>query len=321
MCVIIHREPGIEIPFDKLRSACTVNSDGMGLIIHDRGQIELRRVYDPKGNDPDKLAKLLEDAKDHDIYVHLRYKTKGATDLKNVHPFTVLKQKKHGMDIQFMHNGTLPDFGNQADCDSKDFAQAILQPLFQKLIPGVGEENLLNDPTVAAILNEYAGRASVFLLADNFGNHLIINKDNGYEQKGWWASNQYSFDVSHRSYTKNEYTKDWVQTDTKKAVSLASVPAPKPMDKGRTSDVAFNDEIPFAMGSPVASSQKASAIPDRQTFCEVAGIESLNEMCSLSYQHVEDLVQDNPEYAVLLIVDLLAELYERDHNDMMEYAA
>lgn len=324
MCVIIHRQPNVEIPFDKLRSACTVNPDGMGIIIADRGKIELRKIFDPHGNDPEKLIKLLEDAKDQDIYVHLRYKTKGAKDAGNVHPFTVLKRRKHGMDIQFMHNGTLSRFGNQADCDSKDFAQSVVRPLFERLIPGVGEENLLADPMVEEVLSEYAGRSSIFLLADNFGNHLIINKAEGTDHKGWWASNDYSFNAFHRStYTSNKYTQGWVQAETKetsKAVTVAPVPTPKSVEQRGDAGVPFNDEIPFDMGSAVAKG-KLVPIPKRDGFCDISGVDKLSDLCALSEVDIEDLVQDHPEQAVLLIKDLLFELYERDQQDYTEYAS
>lgn len=327
MCVIIHREPNIEIPYDKIRSACKVNADGFGFAVVDRGRLVLRRVFEAKGNNPEAVMKLMEDAKAHDIYIHLRYKTRGATDLSNVHPFTVLKQKKHDMDVQFMHNGTMAGFGNQAECDSKDFAQTILTPLMDKLRWGVGEEHLLSDPTLKTILTKYAGSTSVFLLTDNFGNNLKINEDNGVDFDGWWASNEYSFNAYHREPAKAvTNTRGWVQ-----GKGWEKDPEDKLPDSNTTSVVPFADydlpvvkggdrELPFNDGLPASMVKgKPPVIPPRHTFLDAASISSLKEVANFTRAQIEDLIEEYPEHATLLIMDLLKELYDRESDDM-EYA-
>lgn len=313
MCVIIHKLPGTEIPFDSLKSACTVNPDGMGLVAIDRGRLELRKIFEAKGNDPDTLAKFLEQGKDLDCYVHLRFRTKGSTDKDNVHPFGVLKAKRHGIDVQFMHNGTLSDFGTDKSCDSKEFASKLLRPLSEKLIKAIPPEQLLHDETFIAILDKYAGRGSVFLLADNHGNHRIINYANGKEFDGWWASNEYSFNRLHREKSYSTYyhrkpswdrDESWVQKP-----SVAAVPAPK------EEKPPFNDEVPFKAEVKEVARQRPRPLPDRTRFTEVAEIEDLADVCSLSKKNIEDLVESYPDEAVLLIMDLIKELYDRDLSD------
>lgn len=341
MCVIIYREPKTVIPFDNLKSACRVNADGMGLLAFDRGKLELRKYFLPKGNDPEILAKFFEDTKGLHVYAHLRYRTRGATDKSNVHPFGVLKAKKHGMDLQFMHNGTMSEFGTTDVCDSKDFVKKLLTPLTEKLSKAVDPELLIHDPTYKAILEKYAGKGSVFLLADSFGNHQIINYENGKLFDGWWASNEYSFNYYHREpkyYTSKDgydwdpdqkiYTKkkDSPQTETK-TVSLPAVPK-----SGTVTGRPFNDEIPFNTEAvndkkEVASKPTVSpTLPKRERFIDVAKVNQLADVCGLSYEQIKDLVDEYPEEAALLIRDLIKELWdvdvaEHDEDDLMEDAA
>lgn len=339
MCVIIHRKPGVTIPFDKLKSACIVNADGMGLVAIDRGKLELRKIFEKSGNDPDTLSKFLEQAKDLHVYVHLRFRTKGATDKDNVHPFGILKSKLHGVDVQFMHNGTLSDFGTDKDCDSKHFAKSFLRPLSETFLKANGPENLLHDKTYCTILEKYAGRGSVFLLADNLGNHRIVNYDNGKEFDGWWASNEYSFNRYHRekddgpSYggRYNWSTPNWkddkywersaVQTETKKVVPLPA------QNTGGTPRPPFNDDIPFDTAEEVKEVAKKPTVnptlPKRERFIDVAELSHLSDVCQLSYEQIKDLVDDYPEEAAMLIRDLVKELYDRDceYDDEVSEAA
>ena len=336
MCVIIHRQPNVDIPFDKLKSACIVNGDGWGIAIPDRGKLELRRVYEPKGNDPDKIARILEDAKDQDVFLHLRFKTRGATDLKNVHPFTVASKKHDGIDLQFMHNGTLSDFGNQADCDSKVFAREIVRPLYQALRSDLGN-NAIKSPLFSKIMHKYAGTSSLFALVDSLGNSLIVNKDRGHQFEGWWASNEYSFNRTHREPTYSTY---YTGRSLQKETTTAGTSTAQSFTVGRSDTVVTGDTTaPFgpATHSPTAtpdvtgikgakkivSKAKLSYPAKRQTFCDVAEITSLEECTLMSKANVEELVADFPEHAALLIMDLLAELYDAsfDEEDEKEYAA
>lgn len=348
MCVIIHRKPGVTIPFEKLKSACIVNKDGMGLVAFDRGKLEVRKFFETTGNNPDTLQKFLDDAKDLHVYAHLRYRTKGATDKENVHPFGVLTKKKHDIDVQFMHNGTLTDFGTKTDCDSKHFARTLLRPLSEKLMKAVGPEQLLHDSTMIAILEKYAGRSSVFLLTDSLGNHRIINYNEGKEFEGWWASNEYSFNRTHRetSYTGGSYysgRRSYWDDDDKdtgnyqawkpdkvspqaetKPVSVAPLPAAKPAGNTKTP---FNDEIPFptkekAEVKEVAKKPVNPTLPKRERFIDVAQISDLADVCQLTSEDIKDLIDEYPEEAYMLIRDLIKELYDRDmENDDEVYEA
>src|SRR5438045_8963039 len=99
MCVIIVRQPGVTLPFDKLQTACKVNAHGWGLAVVDRGRIELSHQLTAEGNNPDGVARALEDASDQLALLHLRFVTAGDKSLENCHPFRVLRHSLHGLDV------------------------------------------------------------------------------------------------------------------------------------------------------------------------------------------------------------------------------
>lgn len=334
MCVIIHRKPGAEIPFDMLKSACHVNADGYGVLIPDRGKLEMRRVYDPKGNNVDALAKLFDEAKDLNVYAHLRYRTKGPKDLTNVHPFTVVNKKSDGIDVQFMHNGTLSDFGNDIACDSRAFTFEIVRPLYRMVAAQVGKERALYDPLFGKLLAKYAGGGSVFTLVDSYGNSLIVNKKQGYDFDWGWASNKYSFDRYHREpkqtssygYYQSQAYQDWKRSSVQEESEGSACAV-----GGTRTYPELNDELPF--DGPTTTTKETKSLPTvvagtsgpavintsgtlsdpkpRQTFMDVAEINDLSEVASLTRENIEDLVNDYPEHACLLIEDLITELYDR----------
>lgn len=327
MCVIIHRKPGAELPFDKLKSACLVNPDGFGVLIPDRGKLEMRRVFSNNGNSADELAKLFEDAKDLNVYAHLRFRTKGPKDLTNVHPFTVVNNKTDGIDVQFMHNGTLSDFGNDIACDSRAFTFEIVRPLYRMVAAKVGKERALYDPLFGKLLGKYAGPSSFFTLVDSLGNSLTINHKRGHDFDWGWASNTYSFDRQHREPTYKTYYQSDAYTDWKRSSHQAAAGTAE--GTGTATDQAFNDELPWkdtpkgkiplpsvynekeSDPREIVTKDKLQDTKPRQTFVDVAELHDLSEVTQMTQLNIEDLVADYPEHASLLIMDLITELYDR----------
>lgn len=373
MCVIIARQPKVEIPFEKFKSACHVNSDGYGVSIIDRGKITTIKEYDPKGNDPEKIYKILEDAKEQQVFVHLRFLTAGVKNNDNCHPFqsTLAKEGPGARDICFMHNGTLSSFtGDKQYSDSFIFNQRVVRPLmlrtsaFLQASKTIIDKNPLHDPFVKEILSGYAGH-SIFTLYDQSGEMLIINKDKGKQFEGWWASNEYSFNRYHREPYSGGRTQgqgyygsgsriwddksDWdgMPDDSRdydrwwknRGTNGASSSVQKAKEDGKTqgtpagaspvtpgsgiSAVKDKEERKFVTSSDgvtceVISSGKqskpssvevaASEPPARRTFSDFSGIR-LEKMVQMEQADLEILVEQYPDAAVLLIQDLLAELY------------
>jgi len=347
MCVIIQRDPGIILPEDKIWSACKVNSDGYGISVIDRGKIETIREFDPKGNDSKLVMKRLEDAKDHPVFLHLRFKTGGVKGVDNCHPFTVLNREQDKLDLQFMHNGTLFKFNTDKHfSDTYVFNEKILKPLIRKMKPFYDmqeDKNILGDATIYAILQEYAGAGSIFTLYDANGNSMIINRDKGFEhedpetKKKWWSSNNYSFNQYHRDDSKR-YESYWQGRHNASAYGYGSydgsadewegdnvndlpfepttetsrkaLPPPDTQESEEQKDLKILVETSNAAAKHIAP----TIIPPQQrdTFVSLAGISSLSQLQCLEAEDINDIVNNYPEAASILIMDLLYELYLKD---------
>lgn len=210
MCLILIKEPEYEIDFSRLRTAVVNNPHGWGYVIPDRGKLEIRRFYDKDGTNPDDVAKVLEDAIDQRVFLHLRWATAGNNSKFNCHPFPVLKQRRDGMQVWLMHNGTISDFkgdSQQVESDTHRFTKEIMTPLLQRTMKYTGKKACISDPFVHDIMKKYAGGFSKLVLVDNYGNHSIVG--DGTSEEGYWASNDYSFTPGHRQpssgYRSNNY--------------------------------------------------------------------------------------------------------------------
>lgn len=387
MCVIIQRNPGVILPEEKIWSASHVNPDGYGISFIDRGKIETIKEYPTGGNKPDIIMKRLVDAPDLQAYVHFRYKTAGKTNTENCHPFQVLDKETHGIDLMFMHNGTMNEFsGDKEFSDTYCFNEMILKPLLGNFQLGKKVDNtegsILQDTVLFHILSKYAG--GVFTLYDNEGNYMIVNKKNGVVYKDnngkeWWASNAYSFNRTHRSSGNgyynglyhggsedgDSYRKWWEEKEgvwkndanwappkkdakgnplgTDKVVydskgnvignsnvqrledkrggrSTASSEGGKAEAKGPISVRAKEQapEVKTAVHNAVTTAKhiNPTLIPPsmRDTFVELAGISSLKQAMCLEQEDIQEIVENYPEAATILIMDLLYELYLKEND-------
>lgn len=198
MCLIIEKEPGFEIDYDKLKIACVVNPDGYGLSWVQDGR--LMQIKSIEKNDHVKIKALLQKHKEKKLWLHLRHATVGSVNAENCHPFFPVVEP--GLDIGFMHNGTLQDF-NYKDSklsDSANFAVMVVKPMYLRSLALLGPEKTLNDFFAQKVLKAYAWSHSIFVLFDNFGNSIKINGDKGEQHEGWWSSNKDTYSTSHHRY-------------------------------------------------------------------------------------------------------------------------
>jgi len=136
LCVIAKLSAGAMFPKTALYNAVYNNWHSWGLIIKDgNGRLEVKKGVESE-TDPALIEKLLEDNKDCERILHLRYCTKGDVTEGNAHPFEVYNSNKR--QVYFMHNGTLAKYGpgynynrqgdEHIDSDSKEFAEKVLAP-------------------------------------------------------------------------------------------------------------------------------------------------------------------------------------------------
>lgn len=352
MCVIIKRDPGIVIPEQKIISASHVNPDGWGLSVLDRGKLETRVVFNPNGNRPEEILKALEDAKDQQVYLHLRFSTAGTKSLANCHPFIV--HEEGDFKIGFMHNGTISDFSSK-DKEKSDtllFSEIILKPLL-RAFKEVEGENVLDNDTVKIILEKYRGYNSVFTLYDSNGKDLLLENSSCKKFDGWWASNEYSFNRYHRS-REDDYEYGWrgtnatgrstpiscTVTSTKKdeemgkteggngnaaAGSKANLTVVANTNNDKTSP-GFDPNLGQALGK-TRKLLSTGAVLDRTpptkriTFLDFAGIDSIQSVTCLDEEELYDLCNEMPLVATALIMDLIYELWDKNRKHAIQDAA
>ena len=331
MCVIIEKFADKEVPYENIKSACEVNSHGWGAVIHDRGKLEVIREYDEKGNDPDRVARFLEQAKDVKAVAHMRIQTAGARDKFNCHPFDVLDLTKEGVDIKFFHNGTMSQFVDPKSSfsDTFWFNSSILKPLMSRWAQTGEPDAVLKSPVLRSILSQYAGTQSVFTLIDSFGNIMHINKDRGEEYDWGWASNRYSFrnigsKKTHTNYiAKGGSLVPFVPTQQKPATSTCIVPSMyqqdntlgKPAEKVATKIQDNQERFPIAItkaDDTVVNIEKPylASPKDRASFKELLNLQSLRELCWLEDSELVEFCCLFPDLMALLVMDLLWELFQ-----------
>lgn len=318
MCLILIREPDVLLDFEDIKRACLNNPHGWGYVIPDRGKLEIRRFYDPKGTDPEEVYTVLDDFMDKQVYLHLRWATHGSRSKANVHPFPALTERKDGMQVWVMHNGTLNSYSRKGErSDTYHFTDEVITPLLRRFRPALGE-NLLIDPFVTQVIEKFSAGWSKFVLIDNYGNHSIIGSG-GVQKDGYWLSNEYSFKPEYRtptnytpykhtpsSYQDNYSSRSQVQTAEYEEVDSSDNPFrnTNPTDGTGQSTKTALIEAAWADEEPLEVAAKTQ-------FHETLGLQNLRDLCALSEEDILDMVNEFPEVMAVLIRDLLFELYNK----------
>lgn len=316
MCVIIHRPAGHSLPFNKLATACEKNAHGMGVAIFDRGRLEIRKIFSEKGNDPEILAKILEDAIDQEVFVHLRLKSIGDKNPENVHPFIV--HKDGDRTFALMHNGTMNQFDRKnGKTDSETFGMEIFKPL----VSNWKSDNPLLDPDFQRIVSIAVGNDwNKIALLDSNGSHFIINKGKGSTFPGnpdVWVSNDHSFESFFREGV-------WTPKGT---VQEKTTPLKTTPPTAGPSETPTGQSITVPGGQSQGAQSKALAVvvhptkikkEVRPSFLQGTTLKSLEELRFLTEDDVNELIETYPEHAALLILDLLDEVTFGDEGEFDE---
>lgn len=114
MCLIIHNPNYVDIDPHLLFDAVHSNRDGFGIIDHVTKQTIRILEYEP-----DQMVEFIS-SYPNPYTLHLRYKTVGAVNKSNVHPFKI-----KGTPSLLMTNGTIPNLGNQNMSDSRHLAKML----------------------------------------------------------------------------------------------------------------------------------------------------------------------------------------------------
>lgn len=195
MCLIAYNNSEKFISRSELKVVYDNNPDGFGLMWPEKENSTssikvIRGLYDFE-----EIYKMLQYFKGYPHAWHFRYRTRGLRTKNQCHPFPVLTQKKHGVDVYMMHNGTLSNLpAHKEMSDSQMFALLIGGRLMQKPRP----LRTLRDPEFLKRMEQRVGTNNkvLFMYAD--GSATILNERQGFWQNGIWYSNSYSFTPDYR---------------------------------------------------------------------------------------------------------------------------
>ena len=166
------------------------NSDGVGVMRSDNGSLVIEKILPKSAKDFVKFYR--EHIEGKSCAFHLRMRTHGATDLENCHPYEVLNSKDHGIDLWLMHNGILHT-DNKADTTKSDtwhYIRDYLRPML------AGNPDFAFTDAFSELIGEHIGSSNKFVLMDNDGRMVTINKEAGVYWGGLWLSNTYAWSAS-----------------------------------------------------------------------------------------------------------------------------
>ncbi len=88
MCLIIHKPAGVSIPSVLVDAAVRFNSDGWGAMgFSAGGHLIMTRWKTTNASDIQQFAAMRID---DELVLHLRYRTRGAADARNLQPFEIV---------------------------------------------------------------------------------------------------------------------------------------------------------------------------------------------------------------------------------------
>jgi hypothetical protein len=163
------------------------NSDGVGVMYVNNGNLVIEKVLPENAHQ--FVAFYREHIEGRDCAFHLRMRTHGDTDLENCHPYEVLNQAEHGIDLWLMHNGVLAT-GNSKDTSKSDtwhYIRDYLRPMLADN-PGYAFTQGFAD-----IIGTHIGSSNKFVLMDDQGRVAVINRSSGVYWAGLWLSNTYAW--------------------------------------------------------------------------------------------------------------------------------
>ena len=163
------------------------NPDGVGVMYSEDNQLVVKKHL------PTSVEDLIDFYHDNiqgqSCAFHLRMRTHGDIDMTNCHPYEVLNQAEHGVDLYLMHNGVLST-GNARDktkSDTYHYIKDYLRPLLAKN-PDIAFSEKFNQA-----IGKQIGSFNKFVLMDNQGRQAVVNQDEGVYWSGLWLSNTYAW--------------------------------------------------------------------------------------------------------------------------------
>lgn len=192
MCLlVINQKNSPVLPSAWLANFYQSNQDGVGLMYAQNGTLIIKKILPKSVNDFEEFYQ--QEIAGKECAFHLRMKTHGDINLDNCHPYEVLNQAEHGIDLWLMHNGILAT-GNSADTTRSDtwhYIANYLVPLLE------GDPDYAFTDEFRTSVGKHIGLSNKFVLMDNLGRLQAINYDAGVHWGGLWLSNTYAWSAPY----------------------------------------------------------------------------------------------------------------------------
>jgi hypothetical protein len=303
---------------EHLTNAVHNNPHGYGLILKDgNGHAQLIKKFRAEGNDPEEIYDLLEDNKDIERILHVRWSTKGATDESNTQPFSVYHSNKR--QVWFMHNGTLGMFGehNTGKSDTLDFCEKILTPGLSKW------KGDYIDPDFWKLIVEkqwVSQSKGLFISNDmpflkiGYGWSEYKHKDGGETSGEVWISNNDYFDkLSRGPYFQRledvrKASEEAAREEARKEreAQLAIAGPFRPSDHSRTI-AGTSQDVQVWDFSNARSSVIVKAVTDIIDRWDLDDPELLAKLSLITYDEWVDLIDNEGPYSIAALMGHMAD--------------
>lgn len=188
MCVIIRHTPNANIPDVNLEACWQKNSDGWGIMWVEEGRVRVLKSLDNQS-----FLAYYRQLKHLPIGVHFRFKTHGAIDLGNAHPYPILIKERDGRDLYVMHNGTIS--GREVvkgKSDTWHYVEQVLRPIL------TDHPDLIHNHVFEQWVLKDIGSSRLLFLSGE-GKFTTYNETQGMEAFGCWLSNGHSHHPTYRA--------------------------------------------------------------------------------------------------------------------------
>lgn len=205
MCIIIHKEPGIEMPVKRQLKHCwKKNPDGGGFWIVRDNEVDAEKGFMSFKHFWRTIRKR-NITVDDEVVIHFRIGTSGKNDSETTHPFPVtddinmLRNTSYRTKYAMAHNGVIGpgDVKNNLS-DTQKFVREILVNLYK----------YIDDKNVRDVVDNYIDGDRVIL----FNNGITYRIGSWREEDGLWYSNYgyYNYKNNNDPYRDYLYNDDYM---------------------------------------------------------------------------------------------------------------
>ena len=280
MCLLITKTQNAPKLSDHwLKDFYQFNSDGIGVMYSKHDQLIVKKLL-PKSED-ELIDFYRAEVDGKKCAIHFRMRTHGEIDLFNCHPYEVLNQSDHGVDLWLMHNGVLST-GNKSDPSKSDTYHYIKDYLIPMLS---SNPDFAFTDQFRAIVGSHIGSSNKFVLMDSKGRLSTVNQSSGVYWAGMWLSNTYAWTAP------DDTSKQWIK-DHKLWKKQSQSKIVKKSYKFKNYSFDYEDYDSYGVNTKNSFNTNPSYLSDS----DIDEIEScMNDLAYCGFDNVIDLTFDQIE--------------------------